>query len=87
MRYVLCFDDTDKGLSPPQPLQAVGFDDNDKGLSQPQPVALLLKNPLSNAPGNWNSFSVEPNDTEIAPLPMLTTMPSPNVLCFTKLPT
>jgi len=32
------FDDTDKGLSRPQPLQAVGFDDTDKGLSQPQPL-------------------------------------------------
>jgi len=32
------FDDTDKGLSRPQPRQAAGFDDTDKGLSQPQPL-------------------------------------------------
>jgi len=31
------FDDTDKGLSLPQPLQAAGFDDTGKGLSRPQP--------------------------------------------------
>jgi len=27
MYCVLCFDDTGKGLSQPQPLQAAGFDD------------------------------------------------------------